>query len=68
MLPTKVDEAQVQVIPLVLRKQHFEIRLCLLYCLALRQAPSQRQAVDVCVHWECGNSATDPYCKAMHSW
>lgn len=65
MLPAKVDEAQVQIVPLVLREQHFEVRLCLLYCLALCQAPSQRQAVDVCVHWECGYPTA---CEAVHSW
>lgn len=50
VLPAKVDEAQVQIVPLVLSQQHLQVCLGLLDCLAFCEAPPQRQAVDVGVH------------------
>lgn len=52
VLPPKIDEPEVVVVPLGLGQQRLEVSFGLLHCLALCQPPALCQAVDVCVHRE----------------
>lgn len=52
VLPPKIDEPEVVVVPLFLRQQRLEVSFSLLHCLTLCQPPALRQPVDVRVHRE----------------
>ena len=52
MLPPKIDEPEVVVVPLGLRQQHLQVSLSLFHRRSRCEAPPLCQAVDVCVHRE----------------
>ena len=56
MLTPKEDDLQVQVIPILARKDGFEVALGTFNRRPAAEAPARREAVDVGVHWKCRDS------------
>lgn len=68
VLPPKIDEPEVVVVPLGLRQQRLEVSFGLFHCLALCEPPALRQPVDVRVHRKSWSPAwlLVGYCLCSH--